>query len=163
MGGFLYITSGETRFPDEHDRLTREIQSLQRQLAHLGDVLPAEWGENGSRVHTSLTRVGRILKLRKARDDIFGRSLFGEPAWDMLLHLYDAHLQGRPECVTSVCAASGVPPSTALRWIHCLLDRKWILREGDSCDQRRLIVSLSPKGVLAMECFFDQPELAGSL
>lgn len=159
MGGFLYITSGDSRLPDEHVRLTREIHRLQKQLAHLSDVEPAEF-VNGHESNAAASRVERILKLRTVRSDIFGRSLFGEPAWDMLLHLYDAHLQDRTEYVTGLCAASGVPPSTALRWIHCLLDRGWIKREGDARDQRRFIVTLTAKGIRAMERFFERPEFA---
>ena len=159
MGSLLYIKCGETRVLHERDRLSREIAKLQQQLGRL-----TEAALNGRKITVTETRARRILNLRTSRRLIFGMDLFGEPAWDMLLRLYDAQLQGRTEHVTSLCAASGVSPSAALRWIHCLLDGNWIFRESDPTDpQRRLIISLTPRGLDAMERFFSQPEFTGGL
>ena len=102
--------------------------------------------------------VQRVLNLRKSRNQIFCKALFGEPAWDMLLQLYAAQLEGRTECVTDLCDASGVPQSTALRWISCLEDRKLLRRDHDPRDNRRILVSLTAKGAEAMDRFFTQPE-----
>lgn len=103
-------------------------------------------------------QVRRVLKLRTSRNRIFSKALFGEPAWDMLLQLYDAQLEGRTEYVTGLCEASGVPQTTALRWISCLEDRNLIRKEHDIHDQRRILVSLTAAAADAMERFFSQPE-----
>lgn len=102
--------------------------------------------------------VRRVLKLRRSRNEIFCKALFGEPAWDMLLQLYAAQLERRTECITDLCDASGVPQSTALRWISCLEDRKLVKREHDPRDNRRILVSLTAKGAEAMDRFFTQAE-----
>lgn len=161
MAGFLYITSGETRVPDECTRLTREVRRLQEEMARL--AMPPDGHENACQQSETRTTAASILKLRTRRNQIFGKGIFGEPAWDILLQLYDAQLEGRTEYVTGLCAGTGVPPSTVLRWIHCLLEREWIERKSDGRDQRRLIVSLAPKGSDAMERFFSQPEFNGGL
>ena len=162
MAGFLYITSGETKIPDECTRLTRQIRHLQEELARF--AMPPEKYESAPQqsVRRSTT-AARILKLRTRRNEIFGKGIFGEPAWDMLLQLYDAQLEGRTEYVTGLCAGPGVPPSTVLRWVRCLLEQEWIERKLDPRDQHRVAVSLTSKGLDAMERFFSQPEFSGGL
>lgn len=102
-------------------------------------------------------RVHRILKLRRSRNELFGTNLFGEPAWDMLLDLYAAHLESGRVSISSLCIASGVPPTTALRWISLLERGGWLRREPDAHDRRRYFVMLTPKSLAALERFIDQP------
>ena len=71
-----------------------------------------------------------IIRLRRRRDRLFGSDLFGEPAWDMLLELYAAELAQRRECVSGLCCASGVPATTALRWITLLVNAGWVTRRA---------------------------------
>ncbi len=60
---------------------------------------------------------GRIIRQRQLRARFFDGELFADPAWDMLLDLTAARVEARRVSVTSLCIASGVPPTTALRWI----------------------------------------------
>lgn len=120
------------------------------------DIGALSFGPRQSPVRASDVR--RVLNLRMSRNQIFCKALFGEPAWDMLLQLYAAQLEGRAKCVTDLCDASGVPQSTALRWISCLEDRKLVRREHDPRDNRRILVSLTAKGAEAMDRFFTQAE-----
>jgi DNA-binding IclR family transcriptional regulator len=46
--------------------------------------------------------------------------LFGEPSWDMLLHLFAGCLDGSPVSIAQCCDTSGAPRSTALRWLAIL-------------------------------------------
>src|SRR3546814_1454123 len=62
--------------------------------------------------------------------------LFGEPAWDMLLDLYAAALEGRRLSVSSSCLAAGVPPTTALRWQRLLVERELVERVPDLEDNK---------------------------
>lgn len=105
-------------------------------------------------------RIKRILKLRSSRRRIFQDELFGEPAWDMLLELYAVGLGGQTVSVSSLCIASGVPCTTALRWIRNLETHGWIQRARDPKDGRRFFVSLTGKGHKAMERFFAQSEIS---
>jgi len=62
-------------------------------------------------------QVRALLTVRRLRLDIFGSELFGEPAWDMLLALYEAHLEQRALSKSSLHLASMAPWPTALRWM----------------------------------------------
>jgi hypothetical protein len=52
--------------------------------------------------------VQRAIRHRQMRKHCFDEALFREPAWDMLLDLTAAAIEGRRISVTSLCIASGV-------------------------------------------------------
>lgn len=108
-----------------------------------------------SNVSSRLESVRTILSLRWARRSYFQPELFGEPAWDILLELYAAHLSNRSECVSSLCIASGVPATTALRRLVSLELNGWIKRRPDPLDDRRTHMRLSGKSLQAFDRFFE--------
>jgi DNA-binding MarR family transcriptional regulator len=81
--------------------------------------------------------VADILRVRRQRNKVFGTDLFGDPAWDILLELYASERTGRRLSISGACYASGVPSTTALRWISRLERGGWIRRIGDPLDRRR--------------------------
>lgn len=87
---------------------------------------------------------------RRLRDRDLAKDLFGEPAWDMLLDLFVRGVQGKKTTVSSLCIASGVPPTTALRWIGTLHETGFITREESDQDHRVVYVTLSMEGFRAM-------------
>ena len=98
-----------------------------------------------------------LYKLRRIRDKVFGNSeMFGEPAWDMLLDLMIAERKFASISVTSVCIASCVPPTTALRWLAILEFEGLVDRTRDALDRRRSFVRISEKGQRLMNRFFAQ-------
>ena len=81
---------------------------------------------------------------RRRRNAIFGDdTLFGEPAWDILLDLFVAAKQRKRVAVTSACIGAAVPNTTALRWLSVLEDKGLVVREADANDARRMFVRLS--------------------
>lgn len=77
---------------------------------------------------------------------VFDRSLFGNPAFDIMLELYIAQAELRLARVKSVSIASGAPPTTALRYLTTLIERGWVRRLGDPADRRVAILQLTPSG-----------------
>jgi predicted transcriptional regulator len=91
---------------------------------------------------------------RRLRDKIFGDgSLFGEPAWDILLDIANAEVAGKRLSVTSVCIGACVPATTALRWLKILETKGLIFREGDGADARRSYVRLTATGYMKIELY----------
>lgn len=88
-----------------------------------------------------------LLDLRRRRDRLFSARLFGEPAWDILLDLYIARLEGRAVSVSSACAAGAVPSTTGLRWLTELEREGLVVRAADPHDGRRVFVALSDDAV----------------
>jgi hypothetical protein len=92
---------------------------------------------------------------RRRRAAIFGEAdLFGEPAWDILLDLYIAHVEGKDVSVSSACIGSAAPPTTGLRWLGVLAEHGMVVREHDPDDQRRVLVRLTERGLEAMDRYF---------
>jgi DNA-binding MarR family transcriptional regulator len=97
------------------------------------------------------SRVRRYLRVRQQRGALLGSNLFADPAWDILLDLYANELLGRTVSVSSACIASGVPSTTALRWIDKMLRQRIIERVADRDDKRRTFLRLTPEASEAVQ------------
>lgn len=93
---------------------------------------------------------------RRRRANIFADgTLFGEPAWDILLDLFIAAKERKRLPVTSACIGAAVPATTALRWLTVLEEKGLIVRENDASDARRVFVRLSSDGYEKMLNYFS--------
>lgn len=149
-----YVSNvSEVALPEDDFEISDRIRKLQTKVNELikaAGVAPiAEIPEDGVRP---------ILELRARRCRFFGDALFGEPAWEMLLELYDAKSRGRRESVSSLCFASGVPQTTALRWVSRLECDGWLTRSPDPKDARRFFVEATDKTITAMNQLFRSCE-----
>jgi DNA-binding MarR family transcriptional regulator len=100
--------------------------------------------------------VRRIIQQRQLRARFFDPALFGDPAWDMLLDLTAARAEHTRVSVTSLCIASGVPLTTALRWIGQMVDSGLLERQEDDTDKRRAFIALSDQAAEAMARYFAE-------
>lgn len=103
----------------------------------------------------------RMIRARRLRDQYFGEGLFEDPAWDMLLDLYAAHLEHSQVSVSSLCIAAAVPSTTALRWIGRMSDAGLLERRPDPFDRRRAYMALSVTALAGMEGYFTALARAG--
>ena len=100
--------------------------------------------------------VRRIARQRQLRARFFEGDLFADPAWDMLLDLTAARAEHARVSVTSLCIASGVPPTTALRWIGQMTDAGLFRRVEDDTDRRRAFIALTDRAADAMARYFAE-------
>jgi hypothetical protein len=100
--------------------------------------------------------VRKIIRQRQLRARFFEGDLFADPAWDMLLDLTAARVEHVRVSVTSLCIASGVPPTTALRWIGQMTDAGLLQRVDDETDRRRAFITLTDKAADAMARYFSE-------
>jgi hypothetical protein len=117
-----------------------------------------ENGATGSKVSEEWLQ--RLVRMRTLRDSHFPRDLFCDPAWDMVLDLTLAHLGSKQISVSSLCVASGVPATTALRRIDDLVDCGLAKRLKDPSDGRRVFVALTDEGLKRVIAFVDALALA---
>ena len=102
-----------------------------------------------------LRHARRTYRNRRSRSAHFqDESLFGEPAWDLLLDLFIAAKERKRVPVTSACIGAAVPTTTALRWLAVLEERGLVLREADPSDARRVFVRLSAEAYAKMVAYF---------
>lgn len=103
----------------------------------------------------------QILEARQRRTRLFGRAMFGEPAWEMLLLLYVAE-SGTRRTVTRLAQLSGASKGTALRWLDYLLHQNLVRREPHPTDRRAAFVELTDKGRAALDRYLaEMAELSG--
>ncbi|HPU15985.1 MAG TPA: hypothetical protein PK808_07860, partial [Polymorphobacter sp.] len=142
------------------DRSTRDfasISALGREVERIATALAAlaaSEREDAANDHeVNVAQVRALIKARRARDRYFSAELFSDPAWDMMLDLTAARLEGRSVSVSSLCIAAAVPTTTALRWIRNLCDSGIFERRIDPADARRALVQLSEPTAQAMMCY----------
>jgi hypothetical protein len=82
-------------------------------------VAAIEAAETGNSVDHRSVRAHAVttLRLRRAREALFGAGLFGDGAWDVLLTLLIAKVDQHRTTMKEACVAAAVPTTTALRCI----------------------------------------------
>lgn len=102
-------------------------------------------------IESAEQQLDRVLRTRAIRAKFFDPELFADPAWDILLALYEAALRQRRISVSNCCSAAQVPATTALRHIDALCGQGIVLRTSDPLDARRKFLSLSREATVAMQ------------
>lgn len=116
-------------------------------LCHKEAKVPPVWMADNVLEATELLQMAKaIYAMRRKRSAYLGEEIFGEPAWDMLLDLFIAHVEGRRISITSCTIASAAPTSTGLRYIRSLEKAGLVVRRSAKEDRRRSFVSLTQEG-----------------
>lgn len=97
-------------------------------------------------------QIESILRLRRARAEIFGADLFGDLAWDILLQLFAGRLGGRKLKLRELAIAA--PKSTVARWAAVLEERGLVRCDVDYFNPADLWLELSPEGGAKMDELF---------
>jgi len=110
-----------------------------------------------------LGRARQEFVARAQRSQIFNRAMFGEPAWDMLLALYLTEQTGARHTVSGLINLSGVPPTTALRWLDFLENNEHlVIRKPNSVDKRVFLIELTEKARDALDAYFSGTASTGT-
>ena len=92
-----------------------------------------------------------LLLARRARDELLGKDLFSDPAWDLLLELYSAELGARAVSLDELALAIEAPPSTAARWLSALDERGLTESTADPAVPGRILVRLTSEGLSRLD------------
>lgn len=111
----------------------------------------ASVGEIDAKSLVALAR--RSIEVRRMRRRHLPAAMFGEPAWEMLLSLYVLSTSGAHPTVSSLSAASGSPPSTALRWIDYLKVHDFVTRQSCPSDRRMVFIELTDTARASIEAY----------
>lgn len=135
------------------DELVRMKQVLGR-IAETLLVAEAETEPGTAARKLDAASIRAVVRARRLRDHFFRSDLFSDPAWDMMLDLLAARLEGQRVAVSSLCIAAAVPPTTALRWIKTLCDDGIFVRTTDPADSRRVYIELGEETAKRLEAYF---------
>jgi hypothetical protein len=149
-----------TPSPTEDERLFDLISSIKKIEEYLivrnsEKLIEENWlfseGSSSFYVWLKETYRRRSLRTRFFNSDYFS----GEAAWNIVLDLGAARIEGKRISVTSACIASGVPSTTALRWISILENDGMIIRETDFTDRRRTFIRISDHAMDLLNSYFN--------
>lgn len=93
----------------------------------------------------------RLLTIRTGRRRFLPAGYFDGPALTMLLDLYVSNREGRQVAVSDAVAVSGVPTSTALRWITTMETDGYVSKQPDPGDKRRTLLNPTPRAMTDIE------------
>ncbi len=156
-------------------QLTEQISRLSRRVETFSGMAPEAQGADAAGDHASRATMGetddpeppvhaalpdpqlvrRIIRQRQMRGRFFDATLLTDPVWDMVLDLTAARAERKSVTVTSLCIASGAPPSTAVRWIGQLIDAGMLERRTNPHDRRSAYIDLTSKAVEAVSRYFE--------
>jgi hypothetical protein len=100
--------------------------------------------------------VEQILCARQFRSSIFGKGLFADPAWDIVLTLYLGQLRNESVPIARLAKAASVSASGVDRWLAVLDQQGLIERTRTISDNEEFQVGLSQKGSSAMRRWLAQ-------
>lgn len=92
----------------------------------------------------------RLVNERRMRDEAFGADYFQDPVWNLMLELFVAAGDGEKVGINRATQASGVPATTALRYIKMLSQRGIVARDQCLEDSRRVYVRLTERSMRKM-------------
>jgi hypothetical protein len=99
-------------------------------------------------------KVASILEARRAASRAFGRELFSDPAWDIMVELLAADLRGARLKVSDVRTIA--PKSTLHRWVTALRDRGLVKSCPDAEDLADPWIELAPESGAKLREILDQ-------
>jgi DNA-binding MarR family transcriptional regulator len=102
-----------------------------------------------------LARAEEEFQNRRRRVSVFGPSMFGEAAWDMLLALYIMDASGPRHTIGSLLHFSGSPLSTAQRWLDFLHTHELVQREEHPTDRRTSFIALTQMAREGLDLYFS--------
>lgn len=141
---------------DEVGRIATRLAQLAVQPENTANAPAEEPANDRARFEVAGETVRSIIQARRLRYDFFPDELFADPAWDMLLDLFEAELAQHRVSTSSLSAASAVPATTALRWITTMTKAGLFRRRPDPHDGRRVFIELSPEASEAMRRYFNK-------
>jgi len=115
-------------------------------ISFLQDAVAAKLNKPSYKSVTQFAAGMRAIRLR--RNELLGKPVFRDPAWDMLLDLVVAADERRAVSVSGLCHASGVPTTTALRHVERLETLGLLKRTPDPADKRRFWVDGEPEALV---------------
>lgn len=162
-GGAVHLSNGRTRDSNSKSTAAEMVLNnliqlqvqLDRMVAAIEPVTPQRSGQSYIEGKPSAEMIRSILRARLERNSYFQSNIFADPAWDILLDLYAAELAQARVSVSSLCIASNVPQTTALRWINSLEAGNLIKRSPDPLDGRRFFMSLTQSAIRSFEEYFS--------
>lgn len=134
----------------EAERIILEIEARLHRL-----IENSRSDSSGGAPSTVLAAAAEACAARRRLYSLFGRRLFCDPSWDILLELFVSTLEGRKVTVSTACMAACAPTTTALRHIAYLVQEGLVIRRPHPADARSTYLELTGPAVAKLTQYFS--------
>jgi DNA-binding MarR family transcriptional regulator len=95
-------------------------------------------------------------RARTLRNQAFDGSVINDSSWPLIQDLLAAYLRGQKLRTKQLCAASGLPQTTVLRYLDHLEKVGLVRRESDPDDSRVTLVSITDTGARPIREYYSR-------
>jgi hypothetical protein len=74
-----------------------------------------------------------------------GNGLFADACWNMCLDIYICGLKDEQVTVSAIAHSSGIPMTTAMRYINVMVEQGLLEKSPNPADNRMIFVAVSPE------------------
>lgn len=134
----------------EADRIIMEIETRLHRL-----IENSRRDSSAGAQSAVLAAAAEACAARRRLYGLFGRRLFSDPSWDILLELFVSTLEGRKVTVSTACMAACAPTTTALRHIAYLVQEGLVIRRPHPADARSTYLELTGPAVAKLTQYFS--------
>ncbi|HEY7807186.1 MAG TPA: MarR family transcriptional regulator [Croceibacterium sp.] len=115
----------------------------------------SKWGE---RVGNDLieTVLEYELGARTLRSHMFDPHVINDSSWILVQDLFAAHLKGLKMRTKELCATSGLPQTTVLRYLDHLESLEMVRREADPDDSRVTLILMTDWGASWLREYYSE-------
>lgn len=96
------------------------------------------------------------LSARSLRSHMFDPHVINDSSWILVQDLFAAHLKGVKMRTKELCATSGLPQTTVLRYLDHLEKLEMVQRETDPDDSRVTLIVMTDWGVFWLREYYGQ-------
>ncbi len=144
-------------------KISEDLGALRAHMQYIGNIIENASDEPDIRKPELIDKnrsidasfVRKLIKAEYARSQVIGGKMMGDPAWNILLDLLLASLEGRKVAVSSACIVSGVATTTGLRLVNRMVDDGILIRIPDSNDGRRHFLGIDPTVEIALKSYLS--------
>ncbi len=129
------------------------IRNIIENTSYENDIRKNELFDRNLSIDASFVR--KLIRAEYVRSRVIGGKMMGDPAWNILLDLLLASLEGRKVSVSSACIVSGVATTTGLRLVNRMVDDGILVRIPDSNDGRRHFLGIDPTVEIALKSYLS--------
>ena len=144
----IRLTESDAR---EAARLMQLLSEAASEPSSEPDLLPPV--DDGPDRADLIARARIVIKGRRMRGRYFSPSIFGEPAWDILLVLYIADVSGDRQTIGKLAEWIATPASTVMRWVGYLEREELVERHPHPTDRRIMFIRLTDKGRSGLDAY----------
>jgi hypothetical protein len=143
---------------DDNSRLATETERIILEIeSRLHRLIESSRRDSGPAAQSSvLAAAAEACAARRRLYALFGRRLFCDPSWDILLELFVSTLEGRKVTVSTACMAACAPTTTALRHIAYLVQEGLVIRRPHPADARSTYLELTAQAIDRLTQYFSE-------